>query len=167
MTKHEPAGKPTGGQFARTSHSDGVPSLAVSPGQFYREELGGHWDRFTTARDAMAQSALESLAASLDRDYPAGSSVFLSVDPEKPTWMKLTGIRTPDGQRIDDTEFTGWKYDSEADISPLEAAEYLPADDSPWQDLAVRVPDEDALDPAVNEWYVDIDAVKALKERAA
>lgn len=167
MTKHEPAGKPTGGQFARTSHSDGVPALAVSTSRFYGAQLDEHWGRFTTARDAMAESALESLAASLERDYPAGSSVFLSVDPERPTWMKLTGIRTPDGGRIDDTEFTGWKYDSEADISPLEAAEYLPADDSPWQDLSVRVPDEEALNPAVNEWYVDIAAVKALKEQAA
>lgn len=162
----QPEGIPTGGQFAPSRRPEGSTTLTVSPGQFYRNELGGHWDCFTSARDAMALSALESLSASLDRDHPEGSSVFLSVDPDRPTWMKLTGIRTPDGQRIDDTEFTGWKYDGDADISPLEAAEYLPSDDSPWHDVKVRVPDEDALDPAVNEWYIDIAAVKALKARA-
>ena len=163
----QPEGIPTGGQFARNTHSDGVPSLAVTPARFYGDQLEEHWGRFTTARDAMAQSALESLSASLERDYPEGSSVFLSVDPDRPTWMKLTGIRTPDGQRIDDTEFTGWKYDSDADISPLEAAEYLPADESPWQDASVRVPDEEALDPAVNEWFLDIEKIKGLKQQAA
>jgi hypothetical protein len=159
-------GQPTGGRFATMTHGEGG-SLAVSPAQFYGDQLQEHWGRFTTARDNMAQSSLETLAASLERDYPEGSSVFLSVDPKHPTWMKLTGIRTPDGKRIDDTEFTAWKHDSDSDISPLEAAEYLPADDSPWQDLATQVPDEDAANPAVNEWYVDFAAVKALKEQAA
>ncbi|HEX9086518.1 MAG TPA: hypothetical protein VF867_03230, partial [Arthrobacter sp.] len=73
-------GQPTGGRFAQMTRGEGG-ALAVSPAQFYGDQLQEHWGRFTTARDNMAQSSLETLAASLERDYPAGSSVFLSVDP--------------------------------------------------------------------------------------
>lgn len=168
MTKHEPAGKPTGGQFAPNTHAEGTVALAA-PDQSYTQRLAGDWNTYADARDVMAQSAMESLAASIDREFPEGSTVLLSVDPDHPSWMRVSGVRMPNGKRANNGVFQAWKHDGDEDISPLEAAEYLPSDEgSLWWEDATQLSDEER--PAsmnYDEWHLDLAKVRARKALAA
>lgn len=167
-----PKGIPAGGQFAADTRSEASVSLAPSNGATYRSQLAGNWSDFTSARDAMAQSAMESLAASLDREFGEGTTVLLEVDPVQPTWMRLSGVRQPNGARINNGLYQGWKYDDDFDLSPVEAAEYLPADTgAPWWANAVQVKTTDkgyiGERTGTEEWHLDISKVRAAKVAAA
>lgn len=165
-------GIPTGGQFAPDTHAESPVALAPASGQPHRDQIAGDWTNFSNARDAMAQSAMDSLADSVDREFGEGSSVFLEVDPEQPSWMRVTGVRTPAGGRVNNGVFQAWKFDDELDLSPSEAASYLPADDgSHWWDNAVKVSDEEpgyiGDRTGTEEWHLDLAKVRASKAAAA
>lgn len=92
MTKkqvHEAAGKPSGGQFAKTTH--GESAVALSPEQQRQQELFAERDRPLTVRD------IEGLR-SVHGTYEPGENYYLRMPKVFDAAMEKA-IATPEGRR--------------------------------------------------------------------